>query len=268
MGFSFKRTTPARTAVETGEPPRATSGVPLALVVPRQIVDSPEIIMKGATQTPAAESFRRLRMLLENDDNGRAQVIVVTSPAPREGKSLVAINLALAFVADKKKSVLLVDADLRRPTLDKRITPEPSLGLSDLLAAQVELDHVVLHVKDSLLSLLPAGAPVRDPAMLLASDRCREQILLMRERYDRIIIDTAPLMLFTDANAVGKFGDGILLVARCGQTPQSGFNQTVGMVTSSRILGVVLNDAIPGLSSRQRYYERQYHLYYGKDRKR
>ncbi len=176
--------------------------------------------MRGTARSVAAEKFRRLKTLLGNDEAGAARVIVVTSATPREGKSVVALNLALAFASDRKTETLLVDADLRRPTVERWLVPPPSLGFADLLAGKVDPEHAVIRLKDLSLEVLPAGRPPDDPVDLLSSDTCRTLIALFRERYHRVIIDTPPVVPFTDADVIGRCADGVLLVVRSGQTPK------------------------------------------------
>ncbi len=244
------------------------AGVPLARIVPRQLVDSPEVFVRGVTRSPAAERIRRLRALLEHDENGPPQVIVVTSAAPREGKSLIALNLALTFAVDRKTDVLLVDADLRRPTVDRWMTPTSGVGLAEVLAGKAPVDHALLRIKDSTLQVLAAGRPPQDPVALLSSPAFPALIGALRERYRQIVVDTPPIVPFTDADVVGRAADGVLLVVREGQTPRSMCEQAVAAVTSTRILGAVLNDTVWNLADRDRYYGRYYDQYYGTGKRR
>jgi capsular exopolysaccharide synthesis family protein len=243
------------------------AGVPLGRVLPSQLVESPEIVMRGAARSVAAEKFRRLKTLLDNDEAGAARVIVVTSATPREGKSLVAVNLALAFASDQKAETLLVDADLRRPSVGRFFTPAPGVGFAEILEGKVDVEHALVRLKDVSLKVLPAGHPPRDPVDLLSSDRCRTLVAALRERYHRVIIDTPPIVPFTDADAVGRSADGILIVVRAGQTPKSVYLQAISAVTSTRILGTVLNDVVFNIADRDRYYGKYYNHYYGTGKK-
>ncbi len=243
---------------------KLSEGVPLSRIIPRQLVGGPEIIMRGVARSMAAEKIRRLKTLIENDENGSPRVIVVTSATPQEGKSVIALNLALAFASDRKTPTLLVDADLRRPSVEKWIVPPPSLGFAELLADRTDLEQAILRLKDTALEILPAGQPPQYPVDLLGSDRCRTLVAALRERYQRVIIDTPPIVPFTDADVVGRNADGTLLVVRARQTPKPLFVQAVSMVTSSRILGAVLNDVIVNLADRDRHYGRYYGDYYGR----
>ena len=199
---------------------------------------------------------------------GGPQVLVVTSTAPSEGKSIVAVNLALAFAADSHDDVLLLDADLRRPTIGRWISPPPELGLTEVLDGRTELEHTVLELKNSTLDVLPAGTPPRDPVVLLSSTAARDLFEALRKKYKRIIVDTPPVMPFADADAVGVLSDGVLMVARSGKTRSALFRQAIQSVTSTRILGVIFNEATFNLADRRTYpaYEESYYDYYDKGR--
>ena len=242
-------------------------GVPLARIVPRRLAGSPDILFRGASVTPAAERFRRLKTVIMHDEAGAPQVIVVTSAIPGDGKSFVAMNLALAFAADSDSKTLLIDADLRRPALDRYVTPAPTLGLTDLLEETVTVPHTILHLTDSPLEVLPAGRSTSEPVELLSSTIFAELMRMLRSRYERIIIDTPPALPFTDADVVGRNADGAIFVVRQGSTPKSHYRRAVSMLSSLRVLGTVLNDSTHSLADRGHYYDGYYDQYYGRDRK-
>lgn len=246
-----------------------TVGVPLAKLIKRKLADVPEIVMVNKHRSIEAERFRRLKTTLLNEPEVVPQVIVVTSPSPAEGKSVLSINLALAFAADLQGEVLLIDADLRRPTIDGWLDPPPKLGLTELLRGETELEHTVLGLENSSLKVLPAGSLPHDPAELLSSETAKALVADLRKRYQRIIIDTPPIVPFTDADAVGAFSDGVLMVVRSGVTRRSSYLQALGSVTSTNVLGAVLNDARRNLADRGRYddYAKHYYEYYHRSRR-
>ncbi len=275
--MEFRRKPTARTTRPSDPIPREpddapdgmlAGGVPLGQIVPRRLVDGPEIVVKAGSHSVAAEKFRRLKTLLSEEDGGSVHVIVVTSAAPAEGKSLVALNLALAFAADRKGSTLLLDADLRRPAVERWLQPAPNFGFTELLSRQIPLEHSFVQLQDSHLWVLPAGHPASDPVELLASQQCGDAVKTLRERFDRIVIDTPPILPFTDANVIGKWSDGAILVARCGKTPTALYAQALDMITTTRILGTVLNDATYNLADREHYYDHYYHKYYHRESKK
>jgi protein-tyrosine kinase len=243
-----------------------TAGVPLARIVPRTLVRSPELVVLTQPRSYSTERFRRLRSLLTSEHSQGSRVVVITSAAPSEGKSLVAINLALTIATGKDDRVILIDADLRRPSVDQWLTPKPSLGLSDILSGRTTLEHVVLDIADSKLSILPAGKVPHDPVELLSSDKMRDLMPALRKRYKWVIIDTPPIIPFTDADAVGRLSDGFILVARAGQTAVSAFKQATALASAAPILGSVLNDAKESFADHNYKYDRYYNSYYSKDR--
>jgi capsular exopolysaccharide synthesis family protein len=264
--FHIRNSVRARATAAGDE--KLTAGVPLAKLIKRKLNDAPEIVMLSKPRSVGAEKFRRLKTVLTNESIGNPQVIVLTSGGPNEGKSFTALNLSLAFAADMRGEVLLLDADLRRPTVEKYLSPPPQLGLSELLRGKTELDHAVLSLENSPLKLLPAGDPPNDPSELLASDFGVALMSELRKRFARIIVDTPPIVPFTDADVIGSASDGILIVTRAGVSRTANYLQAVEAVTSTRILGTVLNDLTFSLADRDSYhrYEKNYYDYYDKNR--
>lgn len=239
-----------------------TEGVPLVKLVKRRLIDAPEVVMLASPSSIQAERFRRLKVLLSNESGGSPRVIVVTSPGPSDGKSLTALNLALAFAADKRGEVLLVDADLRLPTIGSFVSPRPHLGLSELLQGSTTEDHVILEVENACLKILPAGEPPRNPVELLSSPRTESVMTSLRKRFSQIIIDSPPVVPFTDADVIGAFSDGFLMVARSEKTSTSLFQQSLQSVTTKPILGTVLNDVTFHFADWNKRGYKRYHEYY------
>jgi len=241
---------------------KIAEGVPLARLIPRKFRQAPEIVMLDGTRSPAAERFRRLRTLIHHDENGSPQVILVTSALPGEGKSTIAINLALAFALDDRGEVLLLDADTRRPTVGRWFEPAPSLGLCEVVEGNVGLDHAILDVKKTRLKVLPAGEPASDPVRMLSSEAIGKLFATLRERFTRIIVDSPPIVPFTDADVIGAQCDVAIVVARSGLTPRPALEQALSSVTTTRLLGIVLNDVQFSLADRHRHHESYYQRYY------
>ena len=243
------------------------AGVPHGRLIPRSIKETPEVVMLTQQNSVAAERFRRLKTRLVNERQGNERVISITSAAPDEGKSFVSLNLAMAFAAENP-STLLIDADLRRPSLQRWLTPTPTIGLTELLTDQIELEHVLFPTKNSRVTVLPAGGTPTDPTALLSSKKFNALMADLRQQYEWILIDTPPVVLFSDADAVGAACDGALLVVRSGRTPKPMFKQAVKSLTSAPILGTVINDVTFNLPDRQSHYSSYYHWYYYEDRKK
>ena len=168
-------------------------------------------------RSPFSESFRALRTSMQLSSTSRqSRLITVTSCQPAEGKSTVAVNMA-AVLAQGGKRVALVDTDMRRPSIYKRLHIEGGKGLSELLTGYYSLDQVT-HRHETLTSLdvIPSGTVPPLPADLLASDQMAEVIQQLRERYDYVIFDTPPILSVTDPAIVAAQSDGMVLVIRQG----------------------------------------------------
>ncbi len=171
-------------------------------------------------RSQAAEAFKTLRAnLLMNDAATPHKVFLVTSPHPKDGKTTVAANLAVAM-AQMDMRVLLVDADLRNPRLHKIFEIDDKAGLSRLLLEAQYEDIMAQHVMANALSLVPAGVSPPNPSELLGSGRMRRFIEIARESYDMVIIDTPPLLAFSDALVASSLADGAIVVLRSGATPR------------------------------------------------
>lgn len=220
------------------------AGVPLGGIIPRKLVDDQHLVVAFKPGSPVAERYRRLRLKLDGPgpDGAPRQVIVMTSAIPEEGKTTTALNLALAMAEDRDRRTLLVDADLRRPSVTRYITPQPTLGLSEVLSGTAPLDHVLVEIKASKLTVLPAGAPSMNPLELLQSDYLGGVIAELRRRFDRIVIDTPPTVPFTDAAVLNAVSDGALLVVRARKTTRPLIERARQSLAHGVLLGVVLND--------------------------
>jgi capsular exopolysaccharide synthesis family protein len=167
---------------------------------------------------------------------------MITSAIPDEGKTLTATNIALTLSESYHRRVLLIDADLRRPSLDEVFMMPKGYGLNEALTGQAERKVSVIQVS-RYLSLLPAGSPNPDPMSTLTSDRMRRLIKEAAETFDWVIMDTPPIGILTDAKLLGSMVDAAVLVVRAGRTPAELIQRSVDALGKNRILGVVLNRA-------------------------
>lgn len=192
--------------------------------------------------TGIAEAFRKLRTNLQflAVDNP-PRVIVVTSSLPGEGKSTTAINLALAL-AEADKSVVLVDGDLRRPSLHGYLDLVGSAGFSTVLSNRASLSDVLQDSKYPNLTVLAAGPTPPNPSELLGSMSAKKTINELRERFDYVIIDSSPLLAVTDGAILAANADGALLMARQGSTKREQLAQAVKVLqdVGATLLGSVL----------------------------
>lgn len=211
-------------------------------------VHSSENVALIAAQKPSsvqAEAYRELRtnlhFMLTAD---RMNTLLVTSSLSGEGKSSTAINLAqvLAQAGDR---VLLVDADLRRPSLAAELGLERTVGLTTVLIGDVELDDVTQPLETAGLDVLTSGPIPPNPSELLGSEAMRSLLEAASEAYDYVVVDTAPLLAVTDAVALSRFVDGSLVVAQSDRVKKQQLGEALAKLDSvdARVLGVVANNA-------------------------
>lgn len=169
---------------------------------------------------------------------------MVTSALEGEGKTLTALNLAIAIAKEIHQTVLLVDADLRRPGIHGYFGLDREPGLTDHLLLGQPLSEILIRVGVEKLTFLPAGSPVPNPADLLNSPRMRGLVQEMKHRYrDRyLIFDASPLVPVPGAVVLAELMDGLLLVTLAGKTSQEEVARALELVERSKVLGLVLND--------------------------
>ncbi len=230
-----------------------------------------ELVSHTLPQSQVSEAFRSLRTaLLLSRAERPPQVILVTSPLPQEGKTTTAVNLAvtLAQLGDR---TLLVDADLRKPGVTQALGLGDGnyAGLSSYLAGVSSLELVTVpHPVITSLAAIPTGPIPPNSADLLSSRRLSEAISSLRRGFKFVVIDSPPTMVATDAVILSVLADGVILVARSGQTPKGAFTLAKAQLAGvkCRLLGVVLN-AVDG-SSPTYYHYRDYYYYRDGDRDR
>jgi capsular exopolysaccharide synthesis family protein len=181
------------------------------------------------------------------------KVLMVTSAMPGDGKSYTATNLALTLSESYRRTVLLIDADLRRPSLHEIFRVPNVSGLNEGLKASDDEPLSALKITETL-TLLPAGRPEPDPMGGLSSPRMARIIQEGAARFDWVLIDTAPIGLLADAHLLATTVDGALLVVRANQTPYAEVAKALEALGRERVFGVVLNGAESSpVSSYSRY---------------
>lgn len=229
----------------------------LGSIAPRTFKVDPHLVMTNHPDWTLAERYRRLRLRLDQGTSALPlprQLTVITSAVPGEGKSTTAMNLALAFAEDRERRTLLIDGDLRRPSVSGYIVPRPTLGLSDVLAGKASLDQALIQMSDTNLWVLPSGAPSERPLDLLQTEYLVQVIAELRGRFDHIVIDAPPTVPFTDAAVLAAHADGAILVVRAGATTTSLIRRARESLCGASVLGVVLNDV--AFTFVDRYYYR------------
>ncbi|MCA5893001.1 polysaccharide biosynthesis tyrosine autokinase [Isoptericola sp. NEAU-Y5] len=213
------------------------------------------LILQGSPQSRRAESFRRLRtnlQFVEVDDNRRH--VLVTSSLPGEGKSTTAINLAITL-ADAGTRVVLVDGDLRRPSVSRYLGLEGSVGLTTALIGRVPLEAAVQPWGDTNLFVLPSGEVPPNPSELLGSAQMERLVAKLDEMYDVVVIDSAPLLPVTDSAVLARLTGGTILVIRAGEVHNAQVQQAIRALSTVGVglHGVVLNGVAQSDASEYRY---------------
>ena len=239
---------------------------------------TPDVVVASDAEAPApivldqhatsafTESIRTLRNnILLADFDRRLRTILVSSPLPSEGKSTIAAHLAVAHAQQGKKT-LLVDADLRRPSIHRRFGFTATAGLSSVLLGEVQWAQVLFkpeNVPD--LDILPAGPPSRRASDLVGSN-VADLLEEMSQEYDLVIVDTPPLLGFAEALRISTAVDGVLIVARAGQTNRQAVGSTISTLQRLRVhvVGLVLNE-VKRDSGDSYYYHGYYNRYYKAD---
>ena len=221
----------------------------------------PNTLMLLGSNSSAAEAYRALRTSVLLSAAGHApRTILVTSGQPSEGKTTTAINTAVSL-ANLGASVLLIDADLRRPSIHKAFELDKMRGLSTYLSRDVEVKELIQKTEVPNLSLLPCGPPPPNPAELIGSERMKDMLRLLAQRYDHILIDSPPLMHVTDPVILSTLVDGVILVVHGGRSSRHMVQRARQELVSvgAKIFGIVLNNID---LAREGYYDNYYYYRY------
>lgn len=229
----------------------ALTDLPVIGTVPTWSTGDGQVVVASQPHSPPAESFRQLRTNLQflripEEHAGAARdgahVVAMTSSLSGEGKSTISANLAQAL-AETGARVLLLDADLRRPTVADVLGIEGGVGLTTVLVDQADFTDVVQEWGTAGLHVLPSGPVPPNPAELLGSPAMRRLVASLRSAYDYVVVDTAPVLPVADASVLSRLVDGMVLVAHADRVRRRQLLQSKTDLTqvSARILGVVLN---------------------------
>ncbi len=200
------------------------------------------LLADGNGNAAVQEKFHYLAHRLRALRRGRPlSKVVVTSPGPGDGKTVVSLNLAAAL-ARKAVNVLLLDADVRHSGLESGLELEPRLGLADLIESGGEIESALCELEPANVSLLPAGRPkLSEAADLFQNARLAEVLRQAEARFDWVILDAPPLNLFADAHCLASLCDAVVLVARAGVTPRAAFEDAWTSIAGTFVAAVVLN---------------------------
>ncbi|AEV95491.1 CpsD/CapB family tyrosine-protein kinase [Pediococcus claussenii] len=210
-----------------------------------------------------AEQFRTIRTNIKfSAIDQKLKTIVFTSSAPSEGKSTVSNNVAVTWAVQGRK-ILLVDADLRRPTVHRTFSQNNAKGLSTLLSGNVDMDTAIHETPIKDLSIMTSGPIPPNPSELLGSERMGEIMKSLSEKFDVVIIDAPPVNTVTDAQVLAARADGTILVVPQGYADKAGVRHAKQLldVVHAKILGAIMNRVTAEKSTG--YYGGNYGGYYG-----
>ncbi|WP_462271390.1 polysaccharide biosynthesis tyrosine autokinase [Desulfobacter sp.] len=239
--------TPEKNAASGDDTDSQVSGQSEAEVIPQPGASrtNPALVTATKPHSPASEQFRLLKNNILFPEKGNPpKTIMVTSPSPHEGKSFVAANLAVSIAQSIDEYVLLMDCDLRAPTIHTLFGyGSKDQGLSDYLANSIPLSSVLKKTAVNKLTLLNAGRIPSNPSELLSSDQMRRLLHEVKLRYnDRyVIIDTPPPYMTSETNAIARFVDGIIIVIRHGKTRTKEVADILDIYGREKVLGVITN---------------------------
>ena len=214
-------------------------------ITPEDLVLDNKLVSFFAPSSMAAEQFRRLRSyIIKPGTENSPKTIMVTSAMAGEGKSLIAINLAIAIATELHSHALIVDCDLRNPALSRMFGFHELKGLSDYLTGETPLQDLLVKTSVDKLSILPGGALQDNPVELIGSNKMKSLVADLEARYaDRyIILDSSPLLATTEPSVLNEMVDGILFVIKSGETPRESIQQALKLLDKNKIIGVVLNN--------------------------
>ena len=256
-------------SIKTPEDIENVLALPFMGYVPATAKEEGPIYMFSGPRASIAESYRTIRtsIMLSSMEENPVQVILVTSATPNEGKTTTAANLAVAM-AQMGERVLLIDADMRRHNLHTVFALENIIGISDMV---VDHDNVEAGTRDLShipnLSVITGGTLAPNPSELLGSNSMRDLMAKFRKQYDRIIVDSPPLLAFSDALVLSRLSDGALFVIWGGVTRRDAVKKTTQAIqgVNGKVLGVVLNNTSASWNSSSHEYYPYYDHYYGSE---
>jgi capsular exopolysaccharide synthesis family protein len=221
-------------------------------------------VFPDTSHSQQAEAFRHMRTTLSlSGDEAHRRSFLVTSAIPGEGKTFCAYNAAMAFAAEGQKTVL-VDADLRMPAVHRIFSDSEGarrhLGLSDYLGGETEIDRIIMAGPQENLSAICAGGKTSNPGELLGTDGFVTLMKTLTERFDRVIIDSAPVNAVSDTLRITPLADYVCLVVRAAKTPKKALARGKKLIENARgkLAGFILNRVHLGRDSAYHFYHYAY----------
>lgn len=216
------------------------------------------------------EAYKRLRtnalIALSSDKEKKCRIIGVTSAQPSEGKSTTTINLAYS-IAELGASVLLIDGDMRRPSVHRLAGISPTPGLSEILSGSENLKDALYRYNSqtdgTFFDLFPSGEIPEHPSELLNSNRFQKLIEVVQGAYDYVLIDLPPVNAVVDAVTASKYTDGLIVVVRENHCPRFVLDRCIEQLrfAKANILGFVMNGCVEGSGKHYQYSQQSYYRY-------
>jgi protein-tyrosine kinase len=211
-------------------------------------------VITGTSDAGIVDAYRMLRTrVLQQMSSHDWKSLAITSPGPSEGKTLTAVNLALSLAMEVNHTVLLVDLDLRRPTVHRLFGYEPESGVADYLFSDMPMSNVLFTPSVERLVVLPGNTRWDNSSEMLSMPRTREMVEEITKRYpERIVLfDLPPVLMVDDALAFAPFVDAFLLIIEEGETAKPALTQARELLKNANVIGTVLNKG----EDRGKYYD-------------
>jgi capsular exopolysaccharide synthesis family protein len=242
--------------IATAEPVEANwLNVPADRILHPTPTPEQRLVTLAAPESTGAEMFRVLATRLAHMQNKRRlQKLLITSSTVDEGKSVIAVNLALTLARRPNERVLLIEADLRRPSVAALLTSSPVRGISEWSKGQLPIEDALYQVRDMPLWFLSAGKSMDEPLPLLESDRFAKMLETVSQSFDWVLLDATPILPMADSTSLSRLVDGVLVVVRDGFTRRKVLNKALDCIEKSKLLGTVFNQASMLNIDYDRYY--------------
>jgi len=224
--------------------------------------DNPLLVTLNDPGSPVAEEYRKLKSILVKMTCGAEfkNTLMVTSSIPGEGKSITALNLAISLAQEYDHTVLLIDADMRRPSVHRYLNIQRKKGLAECLTGEADLSDAITPTGIGKLSVVTVGSLPPNPAELFSSNRMKDLLEELKLRYhDRyIIFDTPPLLPFAETRSLAHLVDGVVFVVMEQMASQTNVRDALDALKGCEVLGIVYNDTVIAHNMERYYSYRSY----------
>jgi exopolysaccharide/PEP-CTERM locus tyrosine autokinase len=229
-------------------------------------IESRRLVAMNDFNLPITEEFRKMKsivmQLIKKDPANN--LLLVTSSISGEGKSITALNLAISLAQEHDQHVLIIDADLRKPSIGRYLGLTTQKGLTEYLKENAPLDDLLIKTGLGSLIFLPAGASEINPVELFSSQKMKDLLTKLKERFSGgyIVIDSSPVLPFAEARILSTLADGVVYVVKESGTSVKNIQEGLGSLPEANILGLVYNQATTAsLAGGYHYYYYDYHRY-------